>query len=287
MPWIIGGAAVGSALLSSNAAKKAGQGQAEAAGQAAQYAQAADNQARRDTAPYRTVGSSAVSRIGQLLGLPGYSTVDQNDPAYQGIVNRLQQERDAQHQAKFGMSVFDGRSYLSAPGERARFDDEIKNAATQEYLAQAGGGQGGGTVGDIMAMDPGYQFRLDEGLKAGRNIAGARGMLNSGATQKALTRYGQDYASNEFSNIYNRLANTAGMGMGAVNTGVASGANTAGTIGNMLTGAANARGASAIGQANAYGDAFGTIGNYYGQQQVLNRLSPQPRGSAIDLYQVS
>jgi hypothetical protein len=45
---------------------------------------------------------------------------------------------------------------------------------------------------------PGYQFRLDEGQKAVERGAAARGNLLSGATGKALTRYGQDYATNEY-----------------------------------------------------------------------------------------
>lgn len=59
---------------------------------------------------------------------------------------------------------------------------------------------------------PGYQFRLDEGQKALERSAAARGMLNSGATGKALLRYGQDYASNEYNTFLNRLSTAAGAG---------------------------------------------------------------------------
>lgn len=279
----LGAAALGGAALSADAAKDAGQGQTAAAREAIQTSQAADAAARRDLQPYRTVGTSAVSRIGQLLGLPGYATVDQNDPRYIEILNRIIGAQDASHRAQYGMSIFDARSGLSAGDARARFDDENRQAATSEYLKQAGGSAGQGTsVADIMAMDPGYQFRLEEGLKAGRNIAGASGMLNSGATAKALTRYGQDYASGEFNNIFNRLANTAGMGQGAVNAGVNSGANTAGNVGNYLTGAANARGASAIGVANAYGGALNTVGSYYGQQNALDKILANRNGGGYN-----
>lgn len=68
--------------------------------------------------------------------------------------------------------------------------------------------------------DPGYQFRLGQGQDQINAAAAARGMGNSGATLKALTRYGQDYASNEYNNAYNRtygrLSNLAGMGQTAV-----------------------------------------------------------------------
>jgi hypothetical protein len=52
--------------------------------------------------------------------------------------------------------------------------------------------------------DPGYKFRLDQGMQALQNSAAARGDLLSGGTAKALTNYGQDYASNEYGNVYNR-----------------------------------------------------------------------------------
>lgn len=55
-----------------------------------------------------------------------------------------------------------------------------------------------------LEMDPGYQFRLKEGQKAIDAAANAGGRYNSGRTLKELTRYGQDYASNEYGNAFNR-----------------------------------------------------------------------------------
>lgn len=52
--------------------------------------------------------------------------------------------------------------------------------------------------------DPGYQFRLQQGEQALERGAAASGGAFSGGTLKALQRYGQDYASNEYSNVYNR-----------------------------------------------------------------------------------
>src|SRR5512137_1325257 len=48
---------------------------------------------------------------------------------------------------------------------------------------------------DQFQQDPGYAFRLSEGQKALDRSAAARGGLISGATGKALTRYGQDMGS--------------------------------------------------------------------------------------------
>jgi hypothetical protein len=52
--------------------------------------------------------------------------------------------------------------------------------------------------------DPGYQFRLQEGLKMLDNSAAAKGGLLSGNTLRGEQNYTQDYASNEYGNVYNR-----------------------------------------------------------------------------------
>jgi len=52
--------------------------------------------------------------------------------------------------------------------------------------------------------DPGYAFRLSEGQKALERSAAARGDLLSGTTGKALTRYGQEMGSQEYTNAFNR-----------------------------------------------------------------------------------
>ena len=124
----------------------------------------------------------------------------------------------------------------------------------------------------VMAMDPGYQFRLDEGEKAIGRGAAARGMNRSGATLKALTRFGQDYASNEFGNIWNRLAGISGTGQTTGTNLGQFGAQSAGNIGGLMTGAANARGAAGIGTANAWGNAASTIGNWYSQNAMLDKI---------------
>lgn len=52
--------------------------------------------------------------------------------------------------------------------------------------------------------DPGYSFRLEEGINALDASAASRGRLQSGAQQKAIVGYGQDMASQEYKNAYNR-----------------------------------------------------------------------------------
>jgi hypothetical protein len=129
------------------------------------------------------------------------------------------------------------------------------------------------TLADFQ-KDPGYQFRMDEGANAiqGANAA-TRGVQN-GRTLAELTRYGQDYASGEYSNAYNRfnadrttrfnrLATVAGVGQTATNTGVAAGTNTANSVADLTLDRANAQAAGRIGQANAYGQGLESLANFY------------------------
>jgi hypothetical protein len=53
--------------------------------------------------------------------------------------------------------------------------------------------------------DPGYGFRMGEGMKALERSAAARGGLLSGTTLKGIQRFGQDLASSEYGNAYNRF----------------------------------------------------------------------------------
>ena len=74
--------------------------------------------------------------------------------------------------------------------------------------------------------DPGYGFRMSEGMKALERSAAARGGLLSGTTLKGIQRFGQDLASQEYQNAFTRYqANRAGQLnplqslMGAAQTG--------------------------------------------------------------------
>ncbi len=71
---------------------------------------------------------------------------------------------------------------------------------------------------DAMARfqtDPGYQFRLQQGVNALSNSAAARGGTFSGAQAKALSDYGQKTGSAEYGNYFNRLAGVSEQGRGA------------------------------------------------------------------------
>ena len=77
MPWMIGGAILGSSLIGANSANNAAQTQANAAGQATQAQLDMFNTQNQQQAPYRQTGYNALNQIG-ALGSGTYGMVDQN-----------------------------------------------------------------------------------------------------------------------------------------------------------------------------------------------------------------
>lgn len=124
----------------------------------------------------------------------------------------------------------------------------------------------GFTMADF-TKDPGYQFRLEEGQKALERGAAARGSLMGGAGRKAIERYGQDYASNEYNNSFNRywmdrtnrynqLAGLAGIGQTANGQIGASGTALAGAMGQNYMNYGGGQSAAALAQGNAWSGAL-------------------------------
>jgi hypothetical protein len=121
-------------------------------------------------------------------------------------------------------------------------------------------------------LDPSMAFRQKIGTQATERMANVGGGALSGNTLRALTDYGQNLASTEYgnafgrfqtdrTNIYNTLANIAGMGQGAVNTGVRAGETYSAGQTGLTTGSAAALAAGNVGAANAYSGAAGNVGN--------------------------
>jgi hypothetical protein len=52
--------------------------------------------------------------------------------------------------------------------------------------------------------EPGFQFRLKGGTDALERSAAARGALRTGGTLKDILDYGQNFASQEYGNVFNR-----------------------------------------------------------------------------------
>jgi len=143
--------------------------------------------------------------------------------------------------------------------------------------------------------DPGYGFRVSEGMKALERSAAARGGLLSGSTLKGITRFGQDTASEEYQNAFNRYqvnranqlnplqslmgagqtsanaltsaAGQTGAGMGSTYMGMGAGLSNA-----ALAGGAG-RASGYINMANALNQGLSTGANLYMQGQYLGGVN--------------
>ena len=138
--------------------------------------------------------------------------------------------------------------------------------------------------------DPGYNFRLSEGIKALDRSAAKRGNLLSGGALKGITRYGQDMASNEYANAYNRfnqdqanqfnrLASVSGLGQTTAQQIGSMGTQVAGQVGNTQQGMGNARASGYVGAGNALSGGLSSAYNNYQSGQLMNRLFPGASGS--------
>jgi len=137
---------------------------------------------------------------------------------------------------------------------------------------------------------PGYQFTLNQGLKAVQNSAAARGLGTSGAALKGASSYATGLADSTYNDVYNRALqtynanyntaqgtfqtnyNSAANNVNRLSSIVSNGQNAAGnfasagnqaasTIGNTETSAANAIASGTVGSANALTSALSSTGN--------------------------
>jgi hypothetical protein len=178
-------------------------------------------------------------------------------------------------------------------------------------------------AGDFQA-DPGYAFRLSEGLKGMNATAAARGGLLSGNALRAGQEYGQQLGSQEYQNAFNRyqanralqaqeygnafnrfqtertntlapLQSLAGVGQSATQQAQQAAQNYAtgasGALGNYgnaaasnIIGQGNARASGYAGIANQLSSGVGQGINFYQNQDYLNRRFPTTSGGGGTNY---
>jgi len=118
-------------------------------------------------------------------------------------------------------------------------------------------------VGNIdVTQDPGYQFRMDQGVKALDSSAAARGLLLSGAQQKGIAEYSQGLASQEYANAYARESNEKARQF------------------NILSGLSQGGQSSAAGQAQATSQLAATEGNIMSNLGQTMNQGYQAQGQA-------
>lgn len=144
-------------------------------------------------------------------------------------------------------------------------------------------------TGADLATEPGYAFRLSEGVNALNKQAAAKGGLISGAALKEAQRYGQDYASGEYQNAYNRYWNQRNQLLNPLQSLLGQGQTTAGAIGNAgqnyanqaganMQNAAAARASGYVGGANALTSALSGAVTPYMNYGMMSALKTPPAG---------
>lgn len=131
---------------------------------------------------------------------------------------------------------------------------------------------------------PGYDFRVAEGNKAIERSAAARGNLLSGGTLKAITRYGQDYATSDYDNFLRRyyesltpLQSMAGVGQSTASQTAAQGNQTASQMAsNTLQAGMTAGQAQAAGQINQANSIIGANRSGANNALLAYQLFQQP-----------
>jgi len=268
---------IGGSLISSNAAKSAGQAQADAALQAAQMQQ-----------------QTAKEQIPVLQGIYGNN------------YNYLNNLYNAQYGAQgniYGANTAGLAPYQSVGGAGAT---QLSDLTNQGYFSKQFGPQ------DLYSnLSPNYDFMKQQGLGAVNqqmNVAGGGSNITRGAT-----KFAEDYASNAYqqafnnfqtqrTGIYNTLAGIAGIGQTANAQNIAAGSQYSSALGNLyspltsaqtsstqnlgqgitnlatggaaagaagITGAAQAGASGQVGSANALAGGLSSAGQTYALSQLL------------------
>jgi hypothetical protein len=321
MTWgmvAVAGATVVGGVLSSSAAGKAANVQADAADRSAELQREQFERSVELQEPFRQGGLQGQNRLMTLLGLGG--TAQYDDTAYNKALADYNASLSRLDPSQFttGGTSGGGGYYISSGdqeiyqagtgGTGGTFDQAGYDTARAGIVApnREQFKLAGGDVNDPMfgkyataeytpemfakGQDPGYQFRLKEGMQGLERSAAARGGLLSGGTLKGIQRYGQDMASQEYQNAFNRYQaertgtlnpyqSLAGVGQSTANTLGTMGMNYANQAGETYQNAANARASGYVGQANAIGGTIGNLSNMYYQNQLMNRVFPAKPGS--------
>ena len=261
--------AIGGSLISANAAGKASRAQSDAAREAGElaYQTSQDQIAAQKEALDKQIAAAGATVDKQLL---------------------VQRETLAQQLAQNAEAfAFQTKMYEQSRADFAPYRESgTANLNELNTLLGIGGNTGAADYGrfktadftptDFAAgIDPGYGFRVREGLKAVDRQAAARGGLISGNALKASQAFGQEAASQEYTNAFNRFQTIRGNTIQPFQVGAAAGQSAAAMQGqsNLNFGTAGANTASANnaaygqfgqGASGAYGTAGGAANTAYG-----------------------
>lgn len=302
MPWGIIGGSIVSGLIGSSASKSAAKAQAAAADRAAELQREMFERQVQLQEPFRQAGLTAQQRYMNLLGMQSGAAPTarseaeiRNALAAQYMRPGTEGRYETDYSGGYGGDA--GGRQVFIPGTQGVSDEAGLNAAIQAAMAQDKAAQEayqaqqqspdfGKYARDFgmqdFQQDPGYAFRMSEGLKALDRQAAARGGLISGAALKAAQREGQNMASQEYTNAFNRyqtnrsnqlnpLETLMGRSQTAANQVGNAAGNYATNAGAAYMGGGAARASGYMGGANALAGAINQGLNMYQDQQFLNR----------------
>lgn len=288
-------------------AEAAAAAQVEAAKIAAETTKEMYYQGREDVAPWRTAGVMALEKLlgpgvsGELIA-PKREDYLTTKAIPGGVTNITKYAADEMlRKGEIAQPEYDQILYaMRVPGKSwgsrkwkyepltsytpTRTIETFDEAAYQEALANynrekevraAGSGLLGEGAEIGLETSPGYQWRLSEGAKTLENAAVGKKL--SPSTAKAMTRYGQEFASSEYDKLINRYYSLAGLGQTSAGQ-MATGALTTGSnLANLQVGAGQAQGLAALQAANARASGYMNQANIWGGAL----------GSASDIYLLS
>ena len=128
---------------------------------------------------------------------------------------------------------------------------------------------------------PGYLFRQEEGIKAIERSQASQGLLQSGGTAKALQKYGQGLASEEYNSYLNNLSGLAGLGYTATTQTAVLGQEATNTSATALQAGAAATATGLTDSAAAR--ASGYLGSAQAEAQGMLASSQAKRGLFGDI----
>jgi hypothetical protein len=239
-------------IIQSNAASDAQSALERAAARARRDQNQAFERQVQLQAPFRAGGLSALNRYLTYFGL-------ETPTIYAGGTTTPPSLNGPDGKPLKGQALVDARRNMGQPPELS-VDPNDPNFG--KYSRDFG-------MSDFQA-DPGYAFRLSEGMKALDASAAARGGLLSGNTLRGAVKYGQDAASEEYTNAFNRYQANRRNQLGPLETlfgGAHDSANTLGgaasNLGNSLASNSyqlgNVQAAGEIARGNAWTGAVGGV----------------------------
>jgi hypothetical protein len=254
---IAGGSAILGGAIAAGGSRSAAKTQAASAREAAALQKEQFDQQMALQEPYRQAGLTGQNRLMTLLGLG-------NAPPAEG---------------SYGI--------MGPPPQPIGAGGDASSADFGKYARDF-------SMADYQ-QDPGYLFRLSEGMRALQRNAGARGGLISGQTMKGMQDYAQNAASGEYQNAFNRyqinrqnqlqpLSNLMSSGQAAASNQAGQAGQYGVNAGNMINQAGQSIAAGQMGMANSMGNAISSAGSMYQNQTNFNNYLRQQQYPNFNPY---